>query len=190
MVSRKVTASITILAGCVVLTGCMPKMTIEEMKAMKPDRPAELDRLNVLVGEWEHKGISEFKGLDQPLQSSGTQKIRWEGDKWYLVSENTFTMGELGDMEGMEIWTYDTHSDCFRVVWVGTDGWFSHGRAWYDEGAKQFKIKGTDYSPHGKMSTKGTLTVVDHDTLVWEWEGSVMAGLMEVVEMEGTAKRK
>jgi len=36
-----------------VLTGCMPHMTLDEMKAQMPQRPAELDRLNAFVGQWQ-----------------------------------------------------------------------------------------------------------------------------------------
>ena len=40
--------------------GCMPKMTIAEMKAQMPKRPAELDRLNRFVGKWTGEGTPGF----------------------------------------------------------------------------------------------------------------------------------
>ena len=32
------------------MIGCMPEMTIEQMREMTPERPAELDRLDAWVG--------------------------------------------------------------------------------------------------------------------------------------------
>lgn len=53
MTTRNKLRTATLALACATLTGCMPKMTVEEMKAAMPQRPAELDHLNAFVGQWE-----------------------------------------------------------------------------------------------------------------------------------------
>ena len=36
--------------------GCMPKMSVQDIKNMQPTRPPELDRLDALLGDW----VTEF----------------------------------------------------------------------------------------------------------------------------------
>jgi len=66
-------ALITLWAGVTLgVTGCMPKMTIEQMKQQMPQRPAELDRLDAFVGKWQGEGEAKFAFLDTPLRITGT----------------------------------------------------------------------------------------------------------------------
>lgn len=100
----------------VVLTGCMAKMTIEDIRAMKPERPQELDKLNAFVGRWEWSGEAKIGGLDRPLKFTGRNEARWEGDGWYLVSHEVGNMEELGETQGMATWAYDARNKKFRTT--------------------------------------------------------------------------
>ncbi|MFQ5463232.1 MAG: hypothetical protein ACE5E5_11475, partial [Phycisphaerae bacterium] len=88
----------------VLLVGCMPKMSIEQMRDERPQRPAELDMLNRFVGHWEGTGTGRMAMLEEELASHSTEDIRWEGDDWYLVNRGSYEMGGLGVMKAIMIW--------------------------------------------------------------------------------------
>ena len=81
MFRRSATRVLFVSCASVILTGCMPKMTIEEMRAMTPQRPAELATLNAFVGTWDMEGEAKMAMLDEPIKSSGTSVMNWEGDE-------------------------------------------------------------------------------------------------------------
>jgi len=169
------------------LAGCMPKMTIEEMKAQMPQRPAELDRLDAFAGKWEYTGEATMAMLDEPLKTSGTGESHWEGDNWYLVGRSTFAMEPFGEHQGLETWTYDTHSKKYRSTWVDSMGMTGTGEGTYHADTDTWHMKATSYGPWGKSTMKGWLKFTDPDTMEWEW--SEHQGLMKVMEMKGTGKR-
>src|SRR3990172_10902653 len=83
------------LVAVVGLSGCMREMTMEDFKAMKPQRPAELDRLNMLVGNWSGTGQAEFMGMKEPVQVTGKSNAQWQADGWYLVEQAEYKMGDM-----------------------------------------------------------------------------------------------
>lgn len=176
--------------SCAMLTGCMPKMSIEEMKAAMPQRPAELDKLNVFIGQWEFEGETKFCGLDQVLKSSGTNEAKWDGDGWFLVSRGLFSMGELGEMTGVETWTYDTHDKVYRSTWVDTMGSIGTGVIRHDEKTNTWRVRATSHGPFGKTTGKGKVQLIDDDTMEWTWTEYAMGGLVKTMEMSGTSRRK
>ena len=177
------------IAG-IALTGCMPHMTIEEMKAMMPQRPAELDKLNAFAGRWEFTGEAKMAGLDQVLKSSGTNEAKWEGDGWYLVSRGIFNLEGFGEMQGIETWTYDAHSKKFRSTWVDSMGSVATGTARHDEKTNTWKMRATSHGPFGKTTMKGHVKIIDDDNMEWTWTEYMMWGLFKTMEMSGTSKRR
>ncbi len=190
MTHRNTLKALVGLFGCVLLTGCMPKMTIKEMKAMMPKRPVELDHLEMFMGDWTFEGEVTMSGLDEVLETSGTNSARWEGNKWYMVSDGIFKMGDFDEMKGMETWTYDTASKCFRNTWVDSMGSLGVGKGWYNADEKRWKMKSTSHSPFGTTSMKATVTFPDDDTMEWSMTETAMWGLITTMEMKGTSKRK
>ncbi len=185
------TANKTLLAmsSLILLGGCMPKMTIEQMKEMRPQRPAELDRLNMLVGKWEGTGTCKMAGIEEELTSKGSSVTRWDGDGWYLVSEHVMSMGELGEMKGFEVWSWDAKGKCYRTYWVDNMGGYGYGKAKYDDKCNCFCLKARTYSPWGKARAKGCMTIVDNDTMEGTWQESAMMGLIKTMSWTGTMKR-
>lgn len=179
-----------VAATCFAATGCMPKMTLEEMKASQPQRPAELERLNIFVGTWEMTGEMTFAGLDEPLKTSGTATGKWAGDGWFIVSDSVFRMGELGDMHSHEAWTYDAHSKRYRSTWVDSMGAIASGTAKYDEKTKTWTMRSKSHGPYGGSTGKGSAVIIDDNTMEWQWSEYAMGGLMKVMEMKGTSRRK
>ncbi len=189
---NRITLSCVLLASCasIVFTGCMPKMTIEDMKAMMPQRPPELDQLKAFAGRWEYTGEAKMAGLDRLLKISGHGEAKWEGDGRYLVSHEVMSMEEFDEMRGMATWTYDAHSKKFRSTWVDSMGTIAIGTARHDERTNTWYMRSTSYGPFGKTLAKGRVEFTDPDTAVWRWTEYAMGGLVKTMEMTGTSKRK
>ena len=176
------------LFACALLTGgCMPKMTIQEMKDQMPKRPVELDRLDAFVGKWQYEGEAKFAMLDEPIKSSGTAEYKWDGDRWYLVGHNVFDMEHFGKSTGLETWTYDTHDKKYRSTWVDSMGMLGIAETKYDEKTGTWHMKSRNYGAWGESTMKGWMKLPTPDTM--EWSMSEHQGLMKVMEMTGTGKR-
>ncbi|MHC4521404.1 MAG: DUF1579 family protein [Planctomycetota bacterium] len=189
--NRQAVSSVVLAAFAgILLTGCMPKMTIEKMKEMRPERPAELDKLNAFVGRWDMSGEATMAGLDQPLKASGTGETKWEGDGWYLVSQFVHNMEELGESKGMETWSYDARSKKYRTLWVDSMGSVGVGTAWHDEKTDTWQFRGTSHGPFGKSTGKGEGKFVDANTMEWEWSEYAMWGLIKTMSIKGTSKKQ
>ncbi|MCG3129121.1 MAG: hypothetical protein CHACPFDD_04030 [Phycisphaerae bacterium] len=169
-------------------SGCMKKMTVAEMKEKMPQRPAELDELNAFVGKWEFSGTATMPMLEEPLKSSGSNETKWDDSKWFTVTRGTFKMGELGDMTGVESWTYDTHSKKYRSTWIDSFGSVGIGEARHEKGSNTWKYKARSHGPWGESCMTGKVTFESPTKMTFEWEE--YSGLMKTMEMEGTATRK
>ena len=190
MTKRILSCALLVTCGSILLTGCMPKMTIDDLKQMRPQRPAELEQLNDFVGKWESTGEATMAGLDEVLKSSGTSEAKWAGDGWYLIEQGTFHMDELGDMQGMAIYTYDAKAKKYRTTWVDSYGTLGVGTGRYDEKTKTWHMKSTNHTPFGKTKMTSEARWVDDDTMDWTMTEYMMGGLIKTMEMKGTAKRK
>jgi len=190
MTRKRMAALLLWVVAMAPLTGCMPKMTIEDLKAMKPQRPAELDRLDAFVGTWESTGECTMAGLDETVKARMTETYRWDGDGWYLVSSGMFSMDEMGDMKGTGVWMYDSKAKKYRMSWVDSMGGMAVGESRYDEKKDTWTMKGSGYGPMGKTTSKAWFKFVDPDTMEWEWSEYGMGGLMKIMSMKGTSRRK
>ncbi len=137
--------SATVFGGLLLSAGCAPKMTMEDLRGMRPERPAALDELDRFVGAWEWEGTMKMTGLDEPLKVSGKSAVKWAGDKWYLQIQESASMQELGDTEGAGIWSYDAKAKKFRTSWVDSMGTTMHGTTWPDEESGVWKFRTTGY---------------------------------------------
>ncbi len=184
---RRVAVLAALLGAALVFSGCMPHMTIAEMKAHMPDRPAALDRLDPFVGKWQVEGEAHFAMLDRPLKISETGEYKWDSDKWFVLGHGVMKMEEMPDTEGQELWTYDVHAKKYRAVFMGSMGMTGVGEAWYDVKTDTWHMSGVSYEPWGKACVKGTIHFLDKDT--FEWNMKEYMWLTKTVEMTGTAKR-
>ncbi len=182
--------TIALAMAVVAMVGCMPKMTIEEMKAMAPQRPAELDKLEMLIGTWEGTGEATMCVLDEPLKTTSKGTAEWGCDGWCVIERGVFEMGELGSMEGIGIWAYDVKSKKYLSFWMDSMGMTGVGTATYCDKTKTWKMKSKGRSPWGKSFMRGTMSFPDPDTAEWtmtEWDGSQ---LFKTMELKGTSHRK
>ncbi len=173
----------------VVLTSCMPKMTIEDMKAAMPERSPELEKLNAFVGRWEVTGEAKMAGLDQTLGLSGRNEAAWEGGGGYLVAHGINNLEGLGEFQGMAAWTYDTRAKKYRGVTASSTG-VGIGIAWYDEETRTWHMRNTGYGSSGKTRWKGRVRFIDDDTKEEHWTGYTMGGLVKMMELRKTERRR
>ncbi len=190
MTRRSVACVILTLWASVPLAGCMPKMTIEEMKAEMPQRPAELDRLDIFVGEWESTGEVDFGFLDQTLEATSTMTCEWANDDWYLVCHEDAEMEELGKMKGTWVWGHGGRAKKYRTWGFASIGETSMGTARFDESTQTWKIKGKSRSEFGNSTYHGTMRIMDNDTVEWDFSERAFLGLFKIVDFKGTMRRK
>ena len=190
MIRRTLSLACLASVAALVLTGCMKKLDIQTMKEMKPERPAELDLLNMMVGDWTNTAEIRIRGLDEVLRGTGKSHTAWEADGWCLVERSEFDMGELGKMSGIGIWTWDPKIKKYRNWWFDSRGESSAGTATYDEETRTWRMKSRGRSPHGRTTGRGTVTRVDDDTMEWNWTEWDGLKLIKFAEYSGTSRRK
>lgn len=189
MIRRSLSLAALALVAAV---GCQPKMTMEDMKAHRPQRPAELDALNAFVGTWQGTGTCTMLMVDgkPEIATSGTSTTQWEADGWYLVERSTYEMGELGTMQGIGIWTYDAKDKEYEMDWYDTMGGTGEGEAKRNPDTGVWTMKSQSDSAHGKSYGEGTVKFIDDNTMEWTWkEWGDALHMMPIMEMKGTSTR-
>jgi len=174
----------------VLLVGCQKPDLSEMMKL--PQRPAELDRLDRLVGTWEGTAELKMAGSDEVMTSEGIETASWDADKWLLVSRFEYEMGDEGKMKGTGVMMWDAKAKKYRIWSFDSLGECESGTATYDEETKtwHFKSKGRNLLTGETYVGKGTSKAVDDDTHEWQytmWDGWKF---MKFMEMKGTSRRR
>lgn len=179
------------------LAGCAEKkLTIEDLKKMPPpQRPAELSKLDFLVGNWNYSGDIKMAGLDQLLHGTGKGTIAWDCGNRILVEHMTWEipeLGEAGKMNGLALYTYDPHERDFVNVWASDAGDMVHGEMDYHEKTGTWHLKGWGRSPMTgeKVRVTGTMKQIDANTFEWTHEEHDALGLKRHLEMKGTSKKQ
>ncbi len=169
--------------------GCIPKMSVEQIREFQPERPAELDRLNMFLGEWETTGTIELAMLDEPIATSGSNRAVWTLDGRVLEDHADLDMGPFGRVKGKTMWAWDPAMGKYRMWWFDTLGETSEVVATFNERTDtwRMKAKGQKYGQH--TSGRGTIRRVDDDTLEWTWNEASASGLVRFAKMRGTSRR-
>lgn len=181
-----------VLAGValVVLVGCTPQLTMDDLKAMKPQRPVELDRLNAFAGDWESEAEMTIPGLDEVITGKGSSSATWECDGMMLVERSDFEMGELGSMSGITVYTWDPKSKVYRAWWFNSWGEFAAGTMRYNEAKKTWKLRAKSKGAMGTALSEMVVECVDENATEWtftEWDS---LRLCKHVEGKGVSTRK
>jgi hypothetical protein len=183
-------ASLALVAGT---AGCAPKLTMEDLKQMRPARPAALDQLDQFVGVWSSEGTANIIGMDEPVKISGTSKAEWQGDKWYMVEDGEFRMGDMEPGKTKAIWAYDENRNRFRIFMVENMGTIGNGVIHYSERKNIWKMKSRGTGPMGNTKGVGTIKFLDANTMDFTWKEYArwdVFRLFEFAEFRGTAKRQ
>lgn len=183
---------IAFIVACLVsgVAGCVPSMTLDEISAMRPARAGELDALDVLAGDWETKGIAHFAGLDDVLQVSGRSSARWaDDDRTHLVERSTTEIPGLNTLSGTMIWTWDPRARTFRIFRVDGYPVTGVGTARFDQANATWKLRVDARLPQLDAVARGSIEVIDKDTLKWNWQEWDALGFVEIVNMKGFSRR-
>ena len=170
--------------------GCMPKMDIETIKQSMPQRPAELDQLESLVGRWDTTGEINIAVLEEPLKSTGSGESRWALDKRLIIEDAEFEMDELGKMKMLAIWGWDAKKKKYRTWWFDSMGEVSSGTATYHKPTRTWHMKSWGNKNGHTVLGKGTVKEIDDNTVEWTWNEYGLFGLVKFAEMKGVSKRK
>ncbi len=169
--------------------GCIPKMSVEQIREFQPERPAELERLNMFLGEWETTGTIEMAFLEAPIATSGRNKAEWTLDGYVLEDRADLDMGPFGRVKGKTLWAWDPALGKYRMWWFDTMGETSDVVATFNERTNtwRMKAKGQKYGRH--TSGSGTIRRIDENTLEWTWNEASASGLIRFAKMRGTSRR-
>lgn len=175
----------------VTMTACSaPPMSFEAMKAMMLPRSPELDALEMLAGDWTTEGQVQFIGMDEPITTTGTSSAAWACDKRFLIDRSEYDMGPLGPMTGVSIWGWDPQRKHFVFWWFDGFGERATGTARYDKNAKVWHIITRGQSTRCNVKSKGTIKMIDANTLEWTWEQWSAWGFLKYADMKGVSRRK
>ena len=176
----------------VMLVGCQPSE--EEMATMfkQPPRPAELDRLEAMVGTWKTDVEFKMPGSDEVKTSSGQNSSQWAADKWMLTETWEHEMGEGSMMKGVMLTWWDAYSKTYRVFATDNYGGRSEGKLKYDEKENLWegKSKGRDGMTGERVVETWTMKFTDPSTMEWTWAQYDGLGLFKHFEVTGTSRRQ
>lgn len=113
------------------LVGCQKPDLSEMMK--DPERPEQLNQLNMFVGEWTSTARSEMPDSDEVLNSRGRNTIEWAADDRVLVERWESTMDSGESISGVSIWTWDETAGHYRLWDFDSHGSVSTGKATWDD---------------------------------------------------------
>ncbi|MGI8924286.1 MAG: DUF1579 family protein [Fimbriimonadales bacterium] len=87
-----------------------------EMMDMKP--PPEMKKVEWMVGEWttSFKMYPPGEGME-PMSSTGTSSTKMALGGRYLHTMATFSMGDMGSFEGMQMLSYDPDAKKWKATW-------------------------------------------------------------------------
>lgn len=170
-------------------TACMPKMSVEQIAAYQPERPAELDQLDMLLGEWETTGTIELAVVDEPITTSGRNKAQWTMDGRVLEDQADLDMGPFGRVTGKTLWTWDPSLQKHRMWWFDSLGETSEVVATFDPRTQTWKMKAKGQKYGRRTSGSGTIRRIDDNTLEWTWNEASASGLITFAKMRGTSRR-
>src|SRR5262249_942757 len=126
--------------------------------------------------------------VDEPIKMRGSSVIKWAEGNRYLVESGSWQMADMDPAQMTMLWTYDTNKKAYRVVWAESIGVVGMGHCTYDEATRTWHWEGHGETPFGKMRDTGEMKFVDDNTAQIKMTG--YSGMMKVMEMTGTMKRK
>ena len=155
-----------------------------------PERPAELDRLELLAGSWKTTGTVEMLGLKDPLNVDGANTARWSCERRLLIDESHFDMDALGPMTGVSLWTYHPGKKKYLMWWFDSFGESATGSAKFNKKTRTWKIKTRGKNHWCSVVNHGTIRQIDEDTLEWTWVQWDAFHILRYAKMRGISRRQ
>lgn len=189
MILRMKTTNVLFAFLSLFALGCMPKMTVEQIAQYAPNRPPELDRLNMFVGDWQTTGTIELAMLDEPIATSGRNHAEWILDGCVVEDQSDLDMGPFGRVKGKTLWAWDPALGKYRMWWFDTLGETSEVVATFNKRTDTWHMKAKGQKHGWRTSGRGTIRRIDDNTLEWTWNEASASGLVRFAKMRGTSRR-
>jgi len=183
----------TLVLPFVFNAGCLPALDVQTLKEMRPPRPSEMEQFAGLIGRWETSAETKIPCLNLVLPVKGISENSWEADGWYMIERGEFEMGEMGKVHEFGVWTWDPAAKKFRTWRFDSFGGTRIGTARFNEESRTWAVKSKRKSAWGSSTDRGTIKIVDDNTLEWtweEWSAWDPLRLFKMAEFKGTSKRK
>jgi len=152
-----------------------------------------MDHLGCFLGKWDTKAETKMLCLGRSFDVEGTTDNAWEGDGAYLVERGEYEMGELGKISEIGVWTWDVQAKRFRTWRFDSFGGTRVGTSTFDEASRTWTLRARRHSAWGNTIDRGTIRVVDDQTLEWKWEEWSSwdpLRLFKIAEFTGTSRKK
>lgn len=191
---RRIGSTATLTGGVVLLlaVGCQQQQIDVNRLVQRAERPPELARLDVLIGDWSGESESTMAGSDEIVANNCTISFSWDADQWILIEH--FECGE-GDerVASAAFWSWDRKEKLYRITSFCNSGARADGTASYTESpgtgfmTTETSRPDTDEAtrdaagiwfataktnnPYTDVKTRraGTMTLVDENTLQLYW---------------------
>jgi hypothetical protein len=221
LIMRRIGSTVTLIGIVVLLVaaGCQQQRIAMNRLAQKTERPPELARLDVLIGDWSNDTELTMTNSDEAANDKCEISYSWAADQWVLIEH--FEYGE-GDkrVAGVAFWSWDHEDELYRITWFYNSGARADGTASYmelpgpvvfmptktsrpdiDEDMRAVAhiwfVTAKTNNPYTNVKTRrsGGMTLVD-DTLglAWtEWLPGPFGGLLSelnIGSLESTVRRK
>jgi hypothetical protein len=170
--------------------GAASPMTME-----KPAQPAEMKRLEPLVGTWtgtaemvnppkmaKGDGPATAPASTMPTSFEGASTMKYVLDGMAMRGEGWVDMGDGKRMNYVEYWTWDPRAKKYRTIMMSDWGEFGEGWATPDATGRNFTWTGK--SQRGKSS--GTIRLTDDRTMEWNMTEKGPHGKMQ---FKGTSRK-
>jgi hypothetical protein len=167
----------------------MPKLSVDQIAQYQPEKPPELARLDMFLGEWETIGTIELAMLDEPIATRGRNRAHWALDGYVLADQADLEMGPFGRIRGTTLWTYDPAIGKYRMWWFDTLGETSSVVATFDDRSQTWRMKAAGQKYGRRTSGRGTIRRIDNNTLEWTWDEASGSGLIRFAKMRGISRR-
>lgn len=182
----------SVLTGAILLAaGCMPRdLDPSTLRSMIPPPAPQLRELNRLEGDWKTSGSIRFLAAREAIETTGENTAAWACDGRYLVDRSTYTLGPIGTMSGVSIWTWDDREKRYRIWWFDGLGESAQGTARFDAGSRTWQIRTRGSNGRCSVRSHGTIRHVNKDHLEWTWRQWDGWGIFRISEMRGTSVRQ
>lgn len=154
-----------------------------------PPRPAELDRLDSWVGNWNSN--FEMCSGGKTMTMTGTGVISWDCEKRILFERATSDMGEMGKVCELILYSWDCDAGRYKVGYFSGMGEANMGHMKWNEKKGAFELRGKGKNPMTHQTTifEMDIRMPDQNTMTFkatEWDA---LHLTKLSEGTGTAKR-
>lgn len=154
----------------------------------RPEPPAEMKRLERMVGRWTGTATMTGAGPDGDMTFNGGSTAEWAMGGMFLRTESWHDMGNGDRMNMIEYIAWDPGIGKYRTFWFSDWGEVGEGTMTLsaDGRSATFDSDGFDIDGHN-VKGRGTMKFTSNDVMEWTWKESGPHGDLS---FKGTSRRQ